>query len=169
MVDKAWPLLSFPVSPCALPLSLSFYPRWPHFMLSSITGPCPTHFFPMEHSSFPTCPGNPSFSLDFPMTLSSSHLFITFSSFQQQWWQWWSFSCVFMCITRWQGLPRWLRGKESTCQYRRCRRLWARPQGWEELLEKEVATRSSVLAWKIPWTEEPGGLQAMGSQSVGHD
>ena len=41
--------------------------------------------------------------------------------------------------------------------------------GWEELLEKEMATRSSVLAWKIPWTEEPGGLQAMGSQSVGHD
>ena len=36
-------------------------------------------------------------------------------------------------------------------------------------LEKEMATHSSVLAWKIPWTEEPGGLQSVGSQRVGHD
>ena len=39
----------------------------------------------------------------------------------------------------------------------------------EDLLEKEMATRSSTLAWKIPWTEEPGGLQSMGSQRVVHD
>ena len=39
--------------------------------------------------------------------------------------------------------------------------------GWEDLLEKEVATHSSILAWKIPWTEEPGGLQPMGLQKVG--
>ena len=37
--------------------------------------------------------------------------------------------------------------------------------GWEDSLEKEMATHSSILAWKIPWTEEPGGLQSMGSQS----
>ena len=37
--------------------------------------------------------------------------------------------------------------------------------GQEDLLEKEMATHSSILAWKIPWTEEPGGLQSMGSQS----
>ena len=36
--------------------------------------------------------------------------------------------------------------------------------GWEDLLEEEMATHSSVLAWEIPWTEEPGGLQSMGSQ-----
>ena len=36
-------------------------------------------------------------------------------------------------------------------------------------MEKEMATHSSILAWKIPWTEEPGGLQSMGSQRVGHD
>ena len=41
--------------------------------------------------------------------------------------------------------------------------------GQEDLLEKEMATNSSTLAWKIPWTEEPGGLQSMGSQRVGHD
>ena len=41
--------------------------------------------------------------------------------------------------------------------------------GWEDPLEKEMATHSSILAWKIPWTEEPGKLQSIGSQRVGHD
>ena len=41
--------------------------------------------------------------------------------------------------------------------------------GWEDPLEKEMATRSSTLAWKIPWTEEPGRLQSMELQRVGHD
>ena len=41
--------------------------------------------------------------------------------------------------------------------------------GWEDPLEKGRATHSSILAWKIPWTEEPGGLQFMGLQRVGHD
>ena len=40
---------------------------------------------------------------------------------------------------------------------------------WEDPLQEELATHSSVLAWRIPWTEEPGGLQAMGPQRVGHD
>ena len=40
---------------------------------------------------------------------------------------------------------------------------------WEDLLEEEMATHSSILAWRIAWTEEPGGLQSMGSQRVGHD
>ena len=40
---------------------------------------------------------------------------------------------------------------------------------WEDPLEKEMATHSSTLTWKIPWTEEPGRLQSMGSQRVGHD
>ena len=44
-----------------------------------------------------------------------------------------------------------------------------RSLGWEGPLEKEMATHSSTLAWKIPWTEEPGRLQSMGSQRVGHD
>ena len=41
--------------------------------------------------------------------------------------------------------------------------------GWEDLLEKEMATYSSILAWRIPQTEEPGGLPSMGSHRVGHD
>ena len=42
--------------------------------------------------------------------------------------------------------------------------MWVESLGWEEPLEKEMATHSSVFAWKIPWTEEPDGLQSMGSQ-----
>ena len=41
--------------------------------------------------------------------------------------------------------------------------------GWEDPLEEEMATDSSILTWRIPWTEKPGGLQPMGSQRVGHD
>ena len=46
---------------------------------------------------------------------------------------------------------------------------WVRSLGQEDPLEKEMATHSSNLAWKIPWTEEPGRLWSMGSQRVGHD
>ena len=49
------------------------------------------------------------------------------------------------------------------------RETWVRSLGREDPLEKEMATHSSTLAWKIPWAEEPGRLQAMGSQRVGHD
>ena len=47
--------------------------------------------------------------------------------------------------------------------------MWVQSLGWEEPLEKEMATHSSTLAWKIPWTEEPGRLQTMGLQRVGLD
>ena len=46
---------------------------------------------------------------------------------------------------------------------------WVRSLGWEDPLEEEMTTHSNILAWEIPWTEEPGGLQAMGSQRVGQD
>ena len=46
---------------------------------------------------------------------------------------------------------------------------WVRSLGQEDPLEKDMATHSSILAWRIPWTEEPGGLQSMGSQREGHD
>ena len=63
------------------------------------------------------------------------------------------------------GLPRWLSGKESACHA-------GDPGSTPELgrsLEEETATHSSILAWRIQWTEEPGGLQSMRSQRVGHD
>ena len=46
---------------------------------------------------------------------------------------------------------------------------WVQSLGWEDPLEKEMATHSSTIAWKIPWTERPGRLQSMGSQRVGND
>ena len=49
------------------------------------------------------------------------------------------------------------------------RETWVRSLGREDPLEKEMATHSSILGWRIPWTEEPDGLQSVGSQRVGHD
>ena len=49
------------------------------------------------------------------------------------------------------------------------RETWVRSLGWEDPLEKEMAAHSSILAWKIPWTAEPGRLPSMGSQRVGHN
>ena len=49
------------------------------------------------------------------------------------------------------------------------KKTWVRSLGWEDPLEEGIATHSSILAWGIPWTEEPGGLQSMGLQRVGHD
>ena len=47
--------------------------------------------------------------------------------------------------------------------------MWPRSLGWEDPLEEGMATHSSILAWRILQTEEPGGLQSVGSQRVGHD
>ena len=49
------------------------------------------------------------------------------------------------------------------------REMWVQSLGWEDPLEEEMATHSSILAWKSPWTEEPGRLQSMRSQRVGQD
>ena len=61
-----------------------------------------------------------------------------------------------------QGIKNWPAMQQT--QETRVRSL-----GWENPLEEEMATYSGILAWEIPWTEEPGGLQPMGSQRVGHD
>ena len=66
------------------------------------------------------------------------------------------------------GLPRWCIGKEFSCQCRRHQRQGLIPE-LRRPLEEEMATHSSILAWKIPWTEEPHGLASMGSQVVRHD
>ena len=49
------------------------------------------------------------------------------------------------------------------------REIWVQSLGWEDPLEEGMATHSSILVWRIPRTEEPGGLQSMGSQRAGHD
>ena len=59
--------------------------------------------------------------------------------------------------------PQWLSGKESACSAGDAE-IWVRSLGREDPLEEGMATHSSILAWRIPWTEEPGGLQSMGSR-----
>ena len=62
-----------------------------------------------------------------------------------------------------RGFPGGSAGKESSA----LRETWVRSLGWGDPLEEETATHSSILAWRIPWAEKPGG--PMGSQRVGHD
>ena len=66
------------------------------------------------------------------------------------------------------GLPRWLSSKEFPCQHGRCRRQFL-SLGQEDPLEKGMATHSSILAWKIPRTEDPGRLQSIALQRLRHD
>ena len=74
----------------------------------------------------------------------------------------WSFS---FSISPSNGLPCWLMVKRLPAM----RKTRVRSLGPEDPLEKEMATHSSILTWKIPWTEEPGRLQSMGSQRAGRD
>ena len=67
------------------------------------------------------------------------------------------------------GLPWRVSGKESTYAISAMQETCVRSLGGEDHLEKEMATHSSTLAWRIPWTEEPGRLQSMGSQRVRHN
>ena len=63
------------------------------------------------------------------------------------------------------GFPGGSNGKKSVCNLE----TWVQSLGWEDPLEEEMAIHSSILAWRIPWTEEPGRLQTTGSQRVRHD
>ena len=69
------------------------------------------------------------------------------------------------------GFPGGITGKESTCQCQRHKRqeMWVQSLGWEDTLEEGMATLSSILAQRIPWIEEPGGLWPTGSQKVEHN
>ena len=66
------------------------------------------------------------------------------------------------------GFPRSASGKEPACQCRR-HEIWVRSLDWEDPLEEGMATHSNILAWRIPWTVEPGGLKSMDSQRVGRN
>ena len=68
------------------------------------------------------------------------------------------------------GLPRVTQTVKNLADSSpRMQEIWVRPLGREDPLEKEMATHSSILAWRIPWTEKPDVLQSMGSQRVGHN
>ena len=76
------------------------------------------------------------------------------------------FSLVLITVGSLGVLPLWLRDKESACQ---CRRHGFNPWVRKDPLEKEMATHSGILAWRIPWAEEPGSLQSIESYRVRHD
>ena len=64
------------------------------------------------------------------------------------------------------GLSGGASGKEPACQCRRLSEMQVQSLGQEDPLKEEMATHSSILAWRVPWTEEPGELQSIGSQRV---
>ena len=66
-------------------------------------------------------------------------------------------------------LPRWCQWGRTCLLMPETQETWVWSLGWEDPLEKETPTYSSILAWRGPWTEKPGGLQSMGSQRIGHD
>ena len=74
----------------------------------------------------------------------------------------------YLVITLYLGFPAGLAVKNLPVM-QELQETWVQSLGQEDTLEKEIATHSSILARKIPWTEEPGGLQSKGSQRVGQD
>ena len=79
-------------------------------------------------------------------------------------------AALYTPVYEFEGLPWYLSGKEKkkkTCLPRQ--KTQVQSLDWEDSMEEEMATHTTILAWKIPWTEEPGGLQFMGSQRVRHD
>ena len=66
------------------------------------------------------------------------------------------------------GFPRWLSDKGICLPMQETQEKWVQSLGWEGFLEEEMATQSSILAWIIPWTQEPDGLQSTGSERVRH-
>ena len=79
-----------------------------------------------------------------------------------------SLTWIFSYIAFNLGLPRWLNSKRI-CLPMQEAQMWVWSLGWEDPLEKEMTTHSSILAWRIPWSEEPGRPQSMEVQRTGHD
>ena len=95
---------------------------------------------------------------------SYPRLFLKYS--ERDLWEFW-----FLCISVYfaEGILVGAGGKESTCHCRRDKRCAFDPWVGKIALEEDLTTHSSFLDWRIPWTEEPGSLQFMGSQRVGHN
>ena len=102
-------------------------------------------------------------SLSFPISWSCSNLLPL---------SWWCHPTISSSVTPFSSYPQSSAASLVTQVVKNLpaiRETRVQPLGWEDPLERGMATHSSILAWRIPWTEEPGGLQSMGSQRVGHD
>ena len=84
---------------------------------------------------------------------------------------WKGLTFTFIAVTR--GLPQWLSSKESTLKnlpaIQESQKMQVQSLGHKDSLEEVMATHSSILVWRIPWTEKPDGLQSIGLQSIRHD
>ena len=98
-----------------------------------------------------------------PSFFPSIRVFSNESAFHIGWPKYWSFSFKSSKVKRTSLVAQTVKHLATM------RETWVQSLSQEDLLEKEMATHSSTLAWKIPWTEEPGRLQSMESQRVGHD
>ena len=76
---------------------------------------------------------------------------------------------LFNFFIYYEGFPHGTSGKEPPASARDKRDVGSISLSWEDALEESMATHSRILAWRIPWTEEPTGLQSTGSQRVRHD
>ena len=121
---------------------------WPRHWARTVAGPrawCAGHLTPggpclvLEPGEMAVCVDHKNWNKKCPGGFAEGH------PYQVGWW-----------------LPRWHGGKEPACQRRRHRKLGVNPWGVEDPLEKGMVTHSSIPAWEVPWTEEPGGLQSMG-------
>ena len=119
-----------------------------------------------------------SFFVDFLSRVQSapiSYIFLFIVHFDCEFWSVWfmvffhnAIACVMNIIYIWVlylGFPGGSDGKNLPAMQETS--VWS--LGWKDPLEKGMATHSSILTWKIPWTEEPGGLQSIGLQKVGHN
>ena len=98
--------------------------------------------------------------------LKSQYVYTVYYKTQQNFWIWSLSSKSFKVECRDQRLPQWLSCKECACNAGDAILI---PLGWKDPRLKYIATHPSILAWRIPWTEEPGGLQFIKSQRVRHD
>ena len=107
-----------------------------------------------------TCPVWYSFLMIYPRTFLEGRCHLK---------PWWTSLTIRSPSASVLWLPCWLSGKETACIAGELQETWVWSLGWEDHPEKEIVTHSIILAWEIPWTKEPDGLQSMGLQRVGHN
>ena len=83
--------------------------------------------------------------------------------------KWICYICVCVCVCVYPLFLKGFPGDSEVKNMSAMQNAWVQSLGSEDPLEKKMATHSSILAWRIPWTEKPGKLQSIGSQRVGHD
>ena len=119
-----------------------------------------------EHTCFNTSPNSPQHIAKPYLTSLGISFWQQEINTPQPWGS--SFDCIWYLIDSTQGFPSDSVVKNLPVMQER-QEMWVWSLGWEDPSEESMATHSSILAWRIPWTEEPGGLQSIGLQRIGQD